>query len=246
MRRPIRKELTLQVEQQYILECNNLSKLYGQKPALLDVNLKLCLGRIVGLLGPNGSGKTTLIKLANGLLTPTSGEILIDGMKPGVETKKIVSFLPDCDFLAGWMTIERAIEYSRDFFSDFRTDAAKEMVARLGLDLKQKIRTLSKGNREKVSLILAMSREAKLYLLDEPIAGVDPATREYILETILANYAENSTVVISTHLIADVETILNDVLFIQNGRIDLYRSAEEIRETEHMSVDALFREVYKW
>ena len=144
------------------------------------------------------------------------------------------------------MTIERAIEYSRDFFSDFRTDAAKEMVARLGLDLKQKIRTLSKGNREKVSLILAMSREAKLYLLDEPIAGVDPATREYILETILANYAENSTVVISTHLIADVETILNDVLFIKEGRIDLYRSAEEIRETEHMSVDALFREVYKW
>ncbi len=234
------------MEHQFILECRDLSKAYGNKPALQNINLKLLPGRIVGLLGPNGSGKTTLLKLANGLLTPTSGEILIDGMKPGVETKKIVSYLPDRSFLAGWMTIEKAIAYSADFFEDFRPAAAFDMVARLGLDREQKIRTLSKGNREKVSLILAMSREAKLYLLDEPIAGVDPATRDYILETILANYAENSTVVISTHLIADVEKILNDVLFIKDGRIDMYRSAEEIRETEHMSVDALFREVYKW
>lgn len=234
------------MEAKYILECRGLTKCYGAKTALQNIDLKLLPGRIVGLLGPNGSGKTTLLKLANGLLTPTSGEILINGMKPGVETKKIVSFLPDCSFLAGWMTIEKAINYSADFFEDFRPDAAYEMVARLGLDRGQKIRTLSKGNREKVSLILAMSRAAKLYLLDEPIAGVDPASRDYILGTILSSYAENSTVVISTHLIADVEKILNDVLFIQNGRIDLYRSAEEIRETEHMSVDALFREAYKW
>ncbi|MBQ7475654.1 MAG: ABC transporter ATP-binding protein [Clostridia bacterium] len=234
------------MESEYILECINLSKSYGTIPALRGVNLRLCRGRIVGLLGPNGSGKTTLIKLANGLLTPTDGEILINGMKPGVETKKIVSFLPDRDFLPAWMTIEKAMRYVRDFFPDFRLDAASEMIARLGLDPKQKIRTLSKGNREKVSLISAMSRDAKLYLLDEPIAGVDPATRDYILETILQNYAENSTVVISTHLIADVEKILNDVVFIKNGSVDLYRSADEIRETEGMSVDALFREVYRW
>ena len=234
------------MDSKYILECRGLTKCYGSKPALQSIDLKLLPGRIVGLLGPNGSGKTTLLKLANGLLTPTSGEILIDGMKPGVETKKIVSYLPDCSFLSGWMTIEKAINYSADFFEDFRPDAAHDMVARLGLDPNQKIRTLSKGNREKVSLILAMSRAAKLYLLDEPIAGVDPASRDYILGTILSSYAENSTVVISTHLIADVEKILNDVLFIQNGRIDLYRSAEEIRETEHMSVDALFREAYRW
>ena len=234
------------MESKVILECRGLTKTYGHSTALNNVNLKLLSGRIVGLLGPNGSGKTTLIKLANGLLTPTSGEILIDGHRPGPETKKVVSYLPDRDFLAGWMTVEQAIKYSEDFFEDFRTDAAKEMVARLGIDLRQKIKTLSKGNREKVALILCMARAAKLYLLDEPIAGVDPATRDYILQTILSNYAEDSTVVISTHLISDVEPVLNDVIFIKNGMVEMYRSADEIRETENMSVDALFREVYKW
>ena len=234
------------MESKVILECRGLTKTYSHSTALNNVNLKLLSGRIVGLLGPNGSGKTTLIKLANGLLTPTSGEILIDGHRPGPETKKVVSYLPDRDFLAGWMTVEQAIKYSEDFFEDFRTDAAKEMVARLGIDLRQKIKTLSKGNREKVALILCMARAAKLYLLDEPIAGVDPATRDYILQTILSNYAEDSTVVISTHLISDVEPVLNDVIFIKNGMVEMYRSADEIRETENMSVDALFREVYKW
>ncbi len=234
------------MESKVILECRGLTKTYGHATALNDVNIKLLSGRIVGLLGPNGSGKTTLIKLANGLLTPTSGEILIDGHNPGPETKKVVSYLPDRDFLAGWMTVEQALRYSEDFFEDFRTDAAKEMVGRLGIGLGQKIKTLSKGNREKVALIVCMARAAKLYLLDEPIAGVDPATRDYILQTILSNYAEDSTVVISTHLISDVEPVLNDVIFIKNGMIEMYRSADEIRETENMSVDALFREVYKW
>lgn len=234
------------MESKVILECRGLTKTYGHATALNDVNIKLLSGRIVGLLGPNGSGKTTLIKLANGLLTPTSGEILIDGHNPGPETKKVVSYLPDRDFLAGWMTVEQALRYSEDFFEDFRTDAAKEMVGRLGIGLGQKIKTLSKGNREKVALIVCMARAAKLYLLDEPIAGVDPATRDYILQTILSNYAEDSTVVISTHLISDVEPVLNDVIFIKNGMIEMYRSADEIRETENMSVDALFREVYRW
>ena len=234
------------MEQEYILECNSLTKSYGGVDALSNVNLKICKGRIVGLLGPNGSGKTTLIKLANGLLTPSSGEILINSMKPGVETKKIVSYLPDNNFLAGWMTVEQAINYSADFFEDFRKEAAVNMVAQLGINLSQKIKKLSKGNKEKVALILTMSRAAKLYLLDEPIAGVDPATRDYILHTILSNYAEDSTVIISTHLIADIESILNDVIFIKNGIVEMYRSADEIRETENKSVDALFREVYKW
>ena len=231
----------------FILETKGLTKVYsGTKPALDTVSVGIEKGRIVGLLGPNGSGKTTLIKLVNGLLSPTAGEILIDGMAPGVETKKIVSYLPDKDFLASWMTVKQALDYFCDFFADFRREKAENMLSSLGIEQDQKIKTLSKGNREKVSLILTMSREAKLYLLDEPIAGVDPATRDYILNTIISNYAENSTVIISTHLIADVEPVLNDVIFIKDGRIEMFRSAEEIRETEGKSVDALFREVYRW
>ena len=235
------------MENKYILELRGLTKEYVHGvPALDSVDLGILSGRIVGLLGPNGSGKTTLIKLATGLLTPTSGEILIDGMAPGVETRKLVSYLPDRDFLPQWMTVSQAFVYYGDFFEDFRRERAESMITTLGIDLNSKIKTLSKGNREKVSLILTMSRDARLYLLDEPIAGVDPATRDYILHTIISNYAENSTVIISTHLIADVESILNDVIFIKSGRIEMYRSAEEIRETEGRSVDALFREVYKW
>lgn len=235
------------MEQNFILEARDLTKSYlAGFPALDKLNIGICRGRIVGLLGPNGSGKTTFIKLANGLLTPTDGEILIDGKAPGVETKKIVSYLSDRDFLPSWMTVDQAFGYYSDFFEDFKRDKAEDMTSALGIELKSKIKTLSKGNREKIALILTMSREAKLYLLDEPIAGVDPATRDYILNTIISNYAENSTVIISTHLIADIESVLNDVIFIKNGKLEMYRSAEEIRETEGKSVDALFREVYKW
>ena len=235
------------MENRYILELRELTKEYNRGvPALNNVSIGILSGRIVGLLGPNGSGKTTLIKLVNGLLTPTSGTISIDGMAPGIETKMIVSYLPDRDFLPQWMTVSQAFNYYGDFFEDFRRERAENMVAALGINMDSKLKSLSKGNREKVSLILTMSREARLYLLDEPIAGVDPATRDYILNTIISSYAENSTVIISTHLIADVESILNDVIFIKSGKVEMYRSAEEIRETEGKSVDALFREVYKW
>ncbi len=230
-----------------IFESRELTKRYvAGKDALKSVSIKLEPGRIVGLLGPNGSGKTTLIKLACGLLTPTSGEVLICGMKPSPETKKLVAYLPDRDFLPQWMTVEQTIEYYGDFFEDFRAERAEQMVSDLGIDPDLKLKALSKGNREKVSLILTMARAAKLYLLDEPIAGVDPAARDYILRTILTNYAEDSVVMISTHLIADIESVLNDVIFIKEGSIELFRSAEEIRESEGLSVDALFREVYKW
>ena len=191
-----------------ILECRGLSKIYKNAIALSSVNLQIAKGRIVGLLGPNGSGKTTLIKIANGLLTPTQGEMLIDGKPVGVETKKLVSYLPDRNFLAQWITVDEMINYFADFYSDFRRERADAMLESLGIDRRRKIKTLSKGTQEKVALILVMSREAELYMLDEPIAGVDPATRDYILRTIISNYNENATIVISTHLIADVEQIV--------------------------------------
>ena len=228
-----------------ILECANLSKIYKNAIALSGVNLQIKKGRIVGLLGPNGSGKTTLIKLANGLLTPTMGDILIDGKPIGVETKKIVSYLPDHNFLTGWMTVNQMIEYFSDFYSDFNPDRADKMLESLGIDRTKKIKTLSKGTKEKVALILVMSREAELYLLDEPIAGVDPATRDYILRTIIANYNENATIIISTHLISDVEQILSDVIFINHGDIVLCDTVDNIRENEGKSVDELFREVFR-
>ena len=228
-----------------ILECKALTKSYGAKAALDAVELTIEPGRIVGLLGPNGSGKTTLIKLANGLLTPTSGEILIDGKKPSRATKTIVSYLPDRDTLPGWMTIAQALDYYGDFYADFRRGAAEAMLANLALDRTQKIKTLSKGMREKLQLILTMSREAKLYLLDEPIGGVDPATRDYILSTIIANYNPDAAVVISTHLISDVENVLDDVVFLNQGEVVLRSSADDIRQSRGMSVDALFREVFR-
>lgn len=231
-----------------ILETHALSKRYQSlgTPALSDVDLSVRKGRIVGLLGPNGSGKTTLIKMIAGLLTPTSGELLIDGKAPGTETKAIVSYLPDHNFLTGWMTVEETINYHADFFADFRRDRALDMTGRLGLDLRQKTKTLSKGNQEKLELILCMSRDAKLYLLDEPIAGVDPATRDYIIETILSNYSEDSTVLISTHLISDVEPALEDVIFLRNGEVLLQSTVDDIREQHGTSVDGYFREVFKW
>ena len=228
-----------------ILECKALTKRYGGKTALDGVDLAVEPGRIVGLLGPNGSGKTTLIKLANGLLTPTSGEILIDGRVPSPETKAIVSYLPDRNALPEWMSVAQTVDYYADFYADFRRDAAQEMIARLGLDASERVKALSKGTREKLQLVLVMSRAARLYLLDEPIGGVDPATRDYILRTIISNYNEDASVVISTHLIADVEQVLDEVIFLQNGRVERHTSVDAIRSETGKSVDELFREVFK-
>jgi len=228
-----------------ILECNNLFKSFGKTNALNGINLKLQRGRITGLLGPNGSGKTTLIKLACGLLTPTRGEILIDGKRPGIETKKIISYLPERTYLNEWMRVHQIIEFFSDFYDDFRPEKAYDMLKKLDIDPKDRLKTMSKGTREKVQLILVMSREADLYLLDEPIGGVDPAARDYILSTILNNYNEQAAVVISTHLISDIEHILDDVVFISKGEVMLTSSVDDIRDTHGKSVDALFREVFK-
>lgn len=228
-----------------LLECRKLNKNYGGTFALNDIDLQIETGRIVGLLGPNGSGKTTLIKLVNGLLTPTGGEVLIDGKAPSPETKAIVSYLPERNALPNWMTAKQAMDYYADFYEDFNRDKARDMIASLSLDEKQRIKAMSKGTREKLQLILVMSREAKLYLLDEPIGGVDPATRDYILRTIIGNYSENASVIISTHLIADVEQVLDDVIFLREGRVELHESVDNIRNEKGTSVDALFREVFR-
>ena len=228
-----------------ILECKDLTKRYGSVSALDHVNLAVEPGRIVGLLGPNGSGKTTLIKLANGLLTPSEGGIYIDGMSPGKESHACVSYLPERTAIPTWMSARQLMEFYQDFYKDFRPDAAMEMLTHLGISPQQRIKQMSKGTREKVQLIMVMSRAAKLYLLDEPIGGVDPATRDYILSTIIGNYNPDAAVVISTHLIADVEKVLDEVIFIDRGRVMLQSSVDQIREEKGMSVDALFREVFK-
>ena len=226
-------------------ECKSLCKRYGKVQALDNVSFSIEPGRVVGLLGPNGSGKTTLIKLANGLLTPTGGELLINGQKPGKATRAQVSYLPDRPCLPEWMSAEKLLNMFSDFYADFQQDKAREMLEKLGIDPKQKIKQMSKGTREKVQLILVMSRKAELYLLDEPIGGVDPATRDYILETIIRNYNPSASVVISTHLIADVEQVLDDVIFINHGQIVLKSSVDDIREQQGKSVDAYFREVFR-
>ena len=228
-----------------VLECKNLTKQYGHVTALEDVSFSIEPGRIVGLLGPNGSGKTTLIKLANGLLTPTSGELTICNADPGKETHAIVSYLPERTSIPLWMTASQLLDFYQDFYKDFRRDAAEEMLAHLNIPAKQRIKQMSKGTREKVQLIMVMSRAAKLYLLDEPIGGVDPATRDYILSTIIGNYNPEAAVVISTHLISAVEKVLDDVIFINQGRVMLQSSVDQIREEKGMSVDELFREVFK-
>lgn len=228
-----------------ILECKNLTKNFGTKTALNNLNLSIGRGKIVGLLGPNASGKTTLIKLCNELLTPTSGEILIGENKPGIETKKIISYLPERTYLNDWMRVSDIIDFFKDFYSNFRPDKAYDMLKKLNINPKDKIKTMSKGTKEKVQLILVMSRDAELYLLDEPIGGVDPAARDYILDTILNNYNENATVIISTHLIADIEKILDEVVFIKEGQVLLTKTVDEIREENGKSVDSLFREVFK-
>lgn len=228
-----------------ILECRNLTKFFPGCLALNSVNLSVPKGKIVGLLGPNGSGKSTLIKLINGLLTPNSGEILINGMKPGVETKKIISYLPERTYLNDWMTVQNMIDFFGDFYGNFNKAKAYDMLQRLHINPNARLKTMSKGTKEKVQLILVMSREAELYVLDEPIGGVDPAARDYILDTIISNYSENASLIISTHLITDVEKILDGVIFINMGNIVLTSTVDEIREKENKSVDTMFREVFR-
>ena len=228
-----------------LVRCTNLSRSFGEVRALDNVNLSLPGGRIVGLLGPNGSGKTTLIKILNGLLQPTAGEVRIAGNAPGVETKKIVSYPPDRGYFPEWMRVGDMIELFADFYADFDRVKAAEMCRVLGLDEKLPIKTLSKGTREKMQLMLVMSRAAKLYLLDEPIAGVDPAAREFIMRTILTNYSEDGSVLISTHLILDVEQVLDEAVFLRQGQVVLHESVDSIRERTGGSMDQLFRDMFR-
>ncbi len=228
-----------------LIVCSGLRKQFGATFALDGVDLTVGRGKIVGLLGPNGSGKTTLIKTLNGLLQPTAGTVLIDGKAPGPKTKAIVSYLPDRPHFPGWMRIRDTIDLFSDFYKDFDRHKAQELCQRMELDTSKPLKTLSKGTQEKVQLTMAMSRAAQLYLLDEPIAGVDPAAREAILNTILKNYSENGTVLISTHLISDVEKVLDEAIFLKRGRVALQDSVEAIRERECKSVDALFRDVFR-
>lgn len=229
-----------------ILKCNGLSKSYDFTNALNNVNLSVKSGRIVGLLGPNGSGKTTFIKLLNGLLKPTQGEILIDGKNPGTETKKIVAYLPDKNYLDNTKTVKAILRLFADFYEDFDLERAVKMLKDLDIDSSKRFKLLSKGTKEKVQLILVMCRKAKLYLLDEPIAGVDPAARDYILNTIIKNYNKEAAVIISTHLIADVEPILDEAIFISKGDILLHQEVETIKKERNMTVDNYFREVFKY
>lgn len=229
----------------YALECKQLLKNYGSTRAVDRIDLALEPGRIVGMLGPNGSGKTTLIKLATGLLQPAAGEILIEGEKPGASTKAKVAYLPDREFLPDYMTVKQLMEYYKAFFEDFDVAKAAEMFQNLGISETTKYKKMSKGTKEKVQLILTMSRNARIYLLDEPIAGVDPAARDYILRTIINNYNPDSLVIISTHLIADIESVLDEVVFIKSGKIVLHKNADEVREETGKNIDGLFREVFK-
>ena len=228
-----------------IFECRNLVKSYGNVTALGGINLSLESGRIVGLLGPNGSGKTTLIKLACRLLQPTSGEILIGGEAPGTATKSMVAYLPDKDFLPDWMRTKGLLDFYQDFFPDLDRQRAEEMLESLDIPQNMSLKKMSKGTKEKVQLILTMSRRASVYLLDEPIAGVDPAARDYILRTIINNYEENALVIISTHLIADVESVLDEAVFLKKGQIVLHKGVDEVREETGKSVDEYFREVFR-
>ena len=229
-----------------ILKCTNLSKTYDFDNALNNVNLSIESGKIIGLLGPNGSGKTTFIKLLNGLLKPTEGEIFIDGKNPGVETKKIVAYLPDKNYLDNSKTVKAILQLFADFYDDFDLERAQNMLKDLGIDITRRFKLLSKGTKEKVQLILVMCRRAKLYLLDEPIAGVDPAARDYILNTVIKNYNREATVIISTHLIADVEKVLDEAIFIRKGEILLYQDVKSIINEHNKTVDEYFREVFKY
>ena len=228
-----------------VVVCNNLTKRYGKKTALQNINLNLESGRIIGLAGPNGSGKTTIIKLMQRMLVPTEGQVLIQGKEPGPETKAVVAYLPDRDFLPDWMKVSALLGLYQSYYADFDRAAAERMIASLGIDQNQTFKKLSKGTREKVQLILTMSRKAQVYLLDEPIAGVDPAARDYIIRTIISNYNPEAMVLISTHLIADIEAVLDEVIFLKEGRIVLHENADDLRTKVSMSVDEYFREVFR-
>ena len=228
-----------------LLEVSHVSKSYGANRVLDDVTFNITKGKIVGLLGPNGSGKTTLIKLINDLLKEDSGSIKVEGLDLGVETKKLISYLPDKNYLNNNMTVLELLNYFKDFYEDFRIDKAKELIGKLGLDLNQKLKTMSKGTKEKVQLILVMSRKAKLYILDEPIGGIDPAARDYIINTILTNFSNDASLLISTHLISDLEKVLDEVIFLKNGKVVRSGSTDEIRKETNMSINDLFREEFK-
>lgn len=228
-----------------LLEFINVTKKFSNKTALDNVSFAIQPGRIIGLLGPNGSGKSTSIKMINGLLQPDSGQVLIKGNTPSIESKKIISYLPERTYLNDWMTVSQILSFFEDFYEDFDSNRVKEMLTSLGIDENAKLKTLSKGTKEKVQLILVMSRKAELYVLDEPIGGVDPAARDYILSTIIQNYSESSSILISTHLIQDVEKILDDVILINNGQIYMTGSVDDIRSENGISIDNLFREVFR-
>ena len=228
-----------------LLEVSHITKSYGNNKVLDDVTFSIPKGKIVGLLGPNGSGKTTLIKLINDLLKEDSGTIKVNGLDLGVETKKIISYLPDKNYLNNNMTVLELLNYFKDFYEDFRIDKAKELIGKLDLDLNQKLKTMSKGTKEKVQLILVMSRKAKLYILDEPIGGIDPAARDYIINTILTNFSDDASLLISTHLISDLEKVLDEVIFLKNGKVVRSGSTDEIRKETKMSINDLFREEFK-
>lgn len=228
-----------------LLQLHHVSKSYKKHIAIDDLTLNLPAGKIIGLLGPNGSGKTTLIKLINGLLQPSKGEIVIDGFRPSIETKKIISYLPDTSYLREEMKIKDMLTYFEDFYEDFSRERAEKLLSDLNLDINEQLKNLSKGNKEKVQLILVMSRKAKLYILDEPIGGVDPAARDYILKTIINNFSEEASVLISTHLIADIEPILDEVIFLQDGKAILQGTVDDLREEYGKSIDSIFREKYK-
>jgi len=228
-----------------LLECKNLCKDYGKKKVLKNINLVIPRGKIIGLLGKNGAGKSTLIKLINDLLTPTSGEILINGEKPGIHSKEIISYLPERTYLDKEMTIKQVIKYFEEFYKNFDAGKALKLLDDLDLDVNKKISKMSKGMQEKLQLILVMSRNAELYILDEPLGGVDPATRDYILDTILSNFSEGASVIISTHLISDVERILDEIIFVDQGKIVLTSSADELRNKEKLSIDEVFRRYFK-
>jgi len=228
-----------------LIEIKNINKSYGKKQALNNINITIEKGKIYGLLGPNGSGKTTLIKLINDLLTPTSGEILIKGEKPGIESKKIISYLPERTYLNMNFKVKELLDFFQDFYENFNKEKAQELLKKLNINEEEKLKTMSKGTKEKVQLILVMSRKADIYILDEPIGGVDPASRDYILETILNNFDENSSMIISTHLIQDIENILDNVIFINNGNIILNDIADNIRTEKGKTIDQVFREEFR-
>lgn len=228
-----------------LVEFKNVNKSFGNKTALQNVNLKIEKGKIYGLLGPNGSGKTTIIKLINGLLVPTDGKVLINNNEPGIESKKIISYLPERTYLNMNIKVSELLAFFKDFYDDFDKDKAIELLKKLNININDKLKTMSKGTKEKVQLIVVMSRKADLYILDEPIGGVDPASRDYILETILNNFNDGSSIIISTHLISDIEKILDDVIFINKGEITLTGNAEDIRSKENKTIDMIFREEFK-